>query len=104
MPKKQKIILEDDCFHISKPSYKLKKYTCNDRYCQKGKITPEDIVIIEIGFNIFIIFNYLKDLFPEKKKLLKLFLDEDEEDDEEEQENEKNFEKLNIEKELDENS
>ncbi|EGR30317.1 hypothetical protein IMG5_135140 [Ichthyophthirius multifiliis] len=86
-PKKRQIILEDECYHDQKQVYKNNKIYCNERYCQYGKVIDEDKLIIEIGFNIFIIFSYLKESFPEKRDL-QIFLDEDIEEDENQKDDE----------------
>jgi len=43
----------------------LKVPVCNDRVCLYGNITPEDIKIVEIGFNILIFLSYMEFYFPD---------------------------------------
>lgn len=47
----------------------LAERKCNDAYCKLGDITPEDEQIIQTGFNIFIFFSYMNDMFPDLPKL-----------------------------------
>ena len=62
--KKEKIILEMKCNHTSPSS------DCNDRVCILGNVTPEDIKIVEIGFNILIYFSYMEYYFSDPIKFL----------------------------------
>ena len=52
------------CNHTSPSS------DCNDRVCILGNVTPEDIKIVEIGFNILIYFSYMEYYFSDPIKFL----------------------------------
>lgn len=64
-----------ECKHQDKNSGK--PFICNDDYCFENNVTPIEQLIISIGFSIFILFYYIRELFPEdQNKLLAFHLDE----------------------------
>lgn len=60
--KKNNIILEVNCNH-HELDHSDHPYKCNDRACELGLCTQEDELIVKTGFNIFIFFSYLADIF-----------------------------------------
>ncbi len=51
-----------DCDHDDDRKYKIMRL-CTDRVCELNKVTLEDKIIIDTGFNLFIVLHYLRDLF-----------------------------------------
>lgn len=73
-------MLERNCEHVKFDEFYEKKKKCTISFCENKFCTSLDCLKIEIGFTIFILFNYLKDYFPEEKEKLYLFLPDNEED------------------------
>lgn len=67
------IVLEIRCDHIPEIDTGTNNpYNCTETFCGLSYITREDIMVVETGFNIFIFFSYMYDMFPNDPKL-KLF-------------------------------
>lgn len=66
-----KFYLEVYCEHNNLPSPNTDTTTikCTDRACVYNDITQEDIILVATGFNIYIFFSYLLDMFPNNQAL-----------------------------------
>lgn len=75
MPKKDAILMDEDCgLHESSHRHA----NCTEDFCFFGKVTHVDNFLISIGFNIFILFYYLRNVVPKnREKLMAFFIEAD---------------------------
>lgn len=65
--------MDEDCEHLKDDGLKH----CDEDFCFQFYVTTIDKLVISIGFNIFILFYYLRDIFPEnREKLMVFYFDE----------------------------
>lgn len=66
------VLTEVYCIH-----WKDKNRQCDENYCYMNELTELDYLLINISFNIFILFCYLRDIFPDnREKLMVFYFDE----------------------------
>jgi hypothetical protein len=68
IPKRENITLDKICTEDeTDPEHCL----CSNFFCERNYRNDEDNLLIETGFNIFIYFLYMKELYPEEVELFK---------------------------------